>query len=193
MGLAKPGDWYCNNCSYRNFASRKTCSKCNHEGRRSQDGDWNCVCGDRNFALRVLCRKCGKDRPSATACTSTTSSKPSAISSIISSISRVTGSFLGTTNKPFVRKPGDWDCTECTTVNFASRVACFKCNKAKNDYVKSDADNSCIICMEQDINVCIPCGHLCCCYTCALNMDKCPVCRSPYDPDTQVIKTYAAH
>merc|ERR1712061_483496 len=29
------------------------------------------------------------------------------------------------------RKPGDWDCPKCGTMNFASRGECFKCGATK--------------------------------------------------------------
>ena len=29
------------------------------------------------------------------------------------------------------RRDGDWDCTSCATVNFSSRVECFKCKRPK--------------------------------------------------------------
>jgi len=46
------------------------------------------------------------------------------------------------------RKPGDWDCPECNTVNFASRTECLKCkcykSKAKQiEKKKGDWNCSC--------------------------------------------------
>ena len=29
------------------------------------------------------------------------------------------------------RRAGDWDCSSCNTVNFSSRVECFKCKRPK--------------------------------------------------------------
>nr|QBK87433.1 MAG: ubiquitin-protein ligase [Marseillevirus LCMAC201] len=48
----------------------------------------------------------------------------------------------------------------------------------------------CVICMDKNNNTtCIPCGHNCCCYECAVNFvtDRCPICRTIIE---RVIKIY---
>ena len=49
----------------------------------------------------------------------------------------------------------------------------------KNEKLK-DNKNVCAVCYINKINAAfIPCGHLCCCYNCALECNKkCPICRS---------------
>eukprot|EP00803_Ostreobium_quekettii_P008672 evm.model.scf_2234.1 EVM.evm.TU.scf_2234.1 scf_2234:16348-23232(+) len=40
-------------------------------------------------------------------------------------------------------------------------------------------EGKCAVCMEREAQfVFIPCGHLCCCEMCSLNLNKCPICRS---------------
>uniref|UniRef100_A0A8W8JLT5 RING-type domain-containing protein n=1 Tax=Magallana gigas TaxID=29159 RepID=A0A8W8JLT5_MAGGI len=37
----------------------------------------------------------------------------------------------------------------------------------------------CKFCQESDLEVVLePCGHLCCCQTCASRCDRCPICRA---------------
>eukprot|EP00656_Telonema_subtile_P029882 TRINITY_DN32940_c0_g1_i1.p1 TRINITY_DN32940_c0_g1~~TRINITY_DN32940_c0_g1_i1.p1 ORF type:complete len:197 (+),score=28.81 TRINITY_DN32940_c0_g1_i1:289-879(+) len=39
-------------------------------------------------------------------------------------------------------------------------------------------DDLCVVCFEGEIDVGIaPCGHLCCCSSCADKLDRCPICR----------------
>lgn len=50
----------------------------------------------------------------------------------------------------------------------------------------------CIICWDAGVNaVGVPCGHLCCCFTCLASHHKkkrhCPVCRAPM---REVIRVY---
>ena len=62
-----------------------------------------------NFKSRAACRKCAATRDQPTS--------PAA----------------GNTNPQVVPKPGDWNCQNCNSMNFASRNACFKCGRAKQD------------------------------------------------------------
>jgi hypothetical protein len=41
---------------------------------------------------------------------------------------------------------------------------------------RSDMKN-CVVCLENDKNCFIDCGHLCLCLNCSYNFDKCPICR----------------
>ncbi|CAM9545581.1 unnamed protein product [Ascophyllum nodosum] len=50
-----------------------------------------------------------------------------------------------------------------------------------------DDDDSCIVCFERKVDcTLVPCGHHCCCFTCAAQFDVCPVCRADV---TQKIRT----
>jgi len=61
--------------------------------------------------------------------------------------------------------------------------------KPETDQEKND-ENECIICMEEVRNsVVSACGHFCMCMECALNLDKCPVCRVDYNK-SQVLKVF---
>lgn len=51
-------------------------------------------------------------------------------------------------------------------------------------------EGECIICMDADMNTAIaPCGHMCSCYECAINIQKCPMCRGVV---ANVMKIYIA-
>ncbi|KAJ3115329.1 hypothetical protein HDU96_000813 [Phlyctochytrium bullatum] len=115
----KPGDWLCSSCQYHNFASRRSCFKCqaphpqivaqqSHGGSGSQNmkpGDWICPnisCKFQNFASRLECMRCRSRRPFLGG----SLSKP------------------GLSNKSL---PGDWICNNCHLNNFASRTRCLQC------------------------------------------------------------------
>lgn len=40
----------------------------------------------------------------------------------------------------------------------------------------------CTICMSRPCNSTFPCGHMCACYLCALNLNQCPICRRRGEP-----------
>lgn len=38
----------------------------------------------------------------------------------------------------------------------------------------------CKICLDEDVGVLFePCGHICCCASCAVSLQQCPICRQP--------------
>lgn len=43
--------------------------------------------------------------------------------------------------------------------------------------------NECTICMKNDIQVCLPCGHAIMCFQCAKKITSCPFCRAAYNPN----------
>ncbi|XP_034227698.1 E3 ubiquitin-protein ligase SP1-like [Prunus dulcis] len=54
--------------------------------------------------------------------------------------------------------------------------------------VDANGTNSCVICLEQEFCfVFVPCGHMCCCTSCCLNLRKCPLCRQQI---VQVVRTF---
>jgi hypothetical protein len=69
-----------------------------------------------NFKSRTACRRCSapKAQPAPTAA-------------------------AANTNPQVVPKPGDWNCHRCNTMNFASRDACFKCARVKQEQTGSSA------------------------------------------------------
>lgn len=49
-------------------------------------------------------------------------------------------------------------------------------------------EKCCKICLEQEHNtVFIPCGHICACVKCAFSVEKCPLCREPYE---RIVRTF---
>lgn len=62
----------------------------------------------------------------------------------------------------------------------------------QSDTVSSKRDGStpdvCVICLEQEYNsVFVPCGHMCCCTSCASHLSSCPLCRRRID---QMVRAY---
>lgn len=164
--------WKCVQCNYKNDMVFSSCLGCNAYRSKSlkKEGDWNCsLCGKLNFAYRNSCIKCAQSK---------------VIKNEIS--------------KPHIsKKPGDWDCSWCHKMNFGKRDVCFTCGKPKEkkDNTIQEKDNTCTVCMDNDIDTCITtCGHLACCYLCAAHMQKCPICRTEYDPDNtaHLVKVYHA-
>lgn len=172
--MSRQGDWKCPECGYDNFASRDACGKCKcwrskafkNQPIEKKRGDWNCPCGELNFASRTECRKCGKGKQSSSNTQNPSKTVP-------------------------VAKPGDWYCA-CGTMNFGSRNACYGCgNPKETQNNQSNETETCIICMERKKDTVITkCGHLGYCNLCALNMNKCPICRVNYNPDTDLLKVF---
>lgn len=54
----------------------------------------------------------------------------------------------------------------------------------------SDIERECKICMDAEVNCAlVECGHMCACYTCAVKLKKCPICRVKI---TRVIRVYSS-
>ncbi|CAG8529749.1 6179_t:CDS:2 [Diversispora eburnea] len=117
----RPGDWVCVSCQFHNFASRRTCFKCNSNNPNPSLipqtppnftlGDWMCPnpqCNFHNYASRTQCLRCGTHKPQG---------------------------LYGppqTSNIPF--RPGDWICPNpaCVFQNFASRTHCMRCGTSNH-------------------------------------------------------------
>lgn len=171
-------DWLCSKCGYKCFSSRNSCPKCNtnRDFFIKRSGDWTCPqCHDVNFASRSKCRKCDKPK-------------------ILGDAAQI------------LSRPGDWNCKLCKELNFANRIVCRKCNQPKDSSTKSttsatnatnstaseehrDTENICKICESEPTNVQLPCKHVGMCLKCALSVDKCPFCRTPYD-ESQITTVY---
>lgn len=157
------GDWKCI-CGYLNYNIRTQCCKCKRSrSSQSKPKDWPCQCGEINFGYRTECRKCSRNK----------SGDP-----II--------------NNNIVPKPGDWTC-DCGDLNFASRVQCRRCTKLKPGELLQQNNDSllCKICFDAPLQARLKtCGHLSTCTVCALQITSCPVCRTKYNPDTDIEPTY---
>ncbi len=168
------GDWKCG-CGEVNFKKRTDCRKC--KTIKPKTNDWNCQCGELNFASRFNCRKCDSERFGP-----------------INKIAIIQ-------NPIVVMKPGDWVCSNdlCKEHNFKIRDICRKCNNPKipepkpkeNNNDDESEDNTCIICLDKPrAYAIIKCGHLCYCDTCGKNINKCPICREVYNPNSDLLKIF---
>eukprot|EP01130_Rhizamoeba_saxonica_P007811 TRINITY_DN3160_c2_g4_i1.p1 TRINITY_DN3160_c2_g4~~TRINITY_DN3160_c2_g4_i1.p1 ORF type:complete len:412 (-),score=49.93 TRINITY_DN3160_c2_g4_i1:452-1687(-) len=134
----KQSDWNCDQCNDLNFASRNQCRKCGANkpyGNKSvyttsfsisniqiKPGDWNCgQCNELNFSSRDQCRKCGAGKYANA--TSSYNRRNNRQSSRSNNINISTSSIQS--------KPGDWNCSQCKDLNFASRTQCHKCGASK--------------------------------------------------------------
>jgi hypothetical protein len=172
MSTHKREDWKCN-CGASNFASRDKCFICDDFKSKSikkethwKKGDWNCPsCHEINFASRSDCRKC----------------------------------FLPKTNTnnimaPIGREHGDWQCIVCKNPkwNFGSRQTCRNCGADKNVLQINNLNkpSECVVCMDRPITIAFTsCGHMGTCDVCCYAMDKCPICRAPYNTE-QILKVF---
>ena len=162
------GDWTCAACNEVNFRKRDQCRKC-HKGKYvKKEGDWECSCGEINFVSRINCRKCNKENPNKDNAKQHHCTVPIKI--------------------------GDWVCANnnCNEHNFSYRDICRKCNKPKTTTLNDKfEDKTCVICMtDSQTHAIIKCGHLCYCGVCGFVLDKCPVCRINYNPDTDLLKIF---
>lgn len=103
----RPGDWHCLRCAFHNFASRRTCLKC----QAPKPFEWTCSqCFGQNHYM-APCMHCGAEYassllPTAPAAMANATAPPSS-------------------NVRF--RPGDWFCSQCHLQNFASRTVCYRC------------------------------------------------------------------
>jgi hypothetical protein len=181
----EPGDWKCV-CGSINFKKRNNCRDCDKAKPLSlRPGDRICEkCNDIIFASRSSCRKCNPD----------SNNKPNIIQ---------------IEQKNFSVRAGDWYCSNegCHELNFSSRLSCRKCHLIKPDGLsqntseRSNSKNSvsltaddkdtCVVCLDKPKTcVLLKCRHLCVCDTCGYALDKCPICRYPYNPDKDIMKVY---
>jgi len=80
-------------------------------------GDWKCPsCSGHNYADKKACFKCGVE-------------KPATVKEMGRGMQFSRGNFSGRNFED--RRPGDWDCPSCNAHNFASKTACFVCDKPK--------------------------------------------------------------
>ena len=95
-----------------------------------------------------------------------------------------------------------WLC-ECGIINDDFKTICYgcqksilKCNNKNIANYKINKENvndndTCVICLDQPkIFAITQCGHVCFCDVCGFNLDKCPICRTEYNPDINLIKIY---
>ncbi|CAG8492561.1 13436_t:CDS:2 [Ambispora gerdemannii] len=115
----RPGDWVCPACQFHNFASRRTCFKCNTHNPNPAPatppnftiGDWMCPnpqCNFHNYASRTQCLRCGSYKPA---------------------------NLYGPSHSGNIAfRPGDWMCPNpsCLFQNFASRTHCMRCGSANH-------------------------------------------------------------
>lgn len=130
----KPGDWICPNCGDLVFARNSACRKCGTPKSEpapmsmfvptqvpqaaGRPGDWNCPnCGDLVFGSKPACRLCGTPNPGG--------------SSAGAGYGPVAGGKGG--KKAPRAKPGDWICSNCGDLVFASRDACKLCGTPKDE------------------------------------------------------------
>ena len=56
---------------------------------------------------------------------------------------------------------------------------------------QSENNTLCCICMEKPKNyLLLKCNHLCMCGGCSIKVKACPICRTEYNVDTDVVKIY---
>lgn len=202
--MSDKNDWKCPECGYNNFSYRDECQKCkcwkskaflykSNSTGTTRKGDWNCSCGELNFASRTNCRKCRKNK-SGDQTQNNSNMKSGDWNCSCGELNFASRVICRKCHKDKcddqsqnMMKPGDWICSSCDLVNFGSRSVCYDCGTPK----VITQEETCVICMERNIDTVITvCKHLGYCNLCALSMNKCPICRTKYDPDTQLLKVF---
>lgn len=76
--------------------------------------------------------------------------------------------------------PPLWEADATDPANGASASAASAGASASASGGDLDDDALCVVCLSMAKDaVLVPCGHFCCCISCATNMKACPVCRTP--------------
>jgi len=156
------GAWACTACGNVNFAARTQCNRCaaprpeeapmfaaapgghnlgmspagrTHAGApiAGVDGNWECLaCGNINFGHRETCNRCSAPRPDGDDANLLETLMTEPTPKQFSSGARSGG------GPPSAGVDGNWACSFCNNVNFASRAACNLCGAPKHESV-SDA------------------------------------------------------
>lgn len=176
MNNKRRPDWRCLQCGDLVFGSKDKC-RCGCFRSKSipterRPNDWDCpTCHVNIFGSKDKCFKCGSSNPAK-------EFMNEAQSKVV----------IGTI------RSGDWLCKGCTTHNFASRIECFKCKLARPLESKDEDTSSkdeCVVCMEAPKTMLInTCKHLAMCDVCAFTQVKCPICRTVYSPESDLVKIF---
>jgi len=146
MAEMRPGDWLCPSCGNHNFASKAACNRCQVPKETNgggfapaagkgemRPGDWLCPsCGNHNYASKAACNRC--QVPKAPNGGGFAPVKGNG------AFGKGAGGFVSAPyagamqpSAPGQMRPGDWCCASCGNHNFASKMACNKCQMPKND------------------------------------------------------------
>ncbi|RKO90905.1 hypothetical protein BDK51DRAFT_31388 [Blyttiomyces helicus] len=143
----RPGDWFCPQCQFHNFALRRNCGKCNlavgvpisRNGGgmpiQTKPGDWVCpnpTCAFHNFASRAECKVCATAKPNEYHQQQPPLHvQPARIDHSQHNHAQAPLMAANTAaiaaRRQYDMRPGDWICPACEAHNFASRRACIKC------------------------------------------------------------------
>lgn len=167
--MSKTLKWNCPTCKKQNWPIVKECS-CGYN-RREKKEEWLCQdCGVKNHGYRSECYKCS-----------------------ISKIGNNAKNTISDTLNNILIHAGDsgWTCKQCKCNNLPTKKECRKCGFSICEPSSQYNAKQCPICFENEKNMVIKnCGHLCSCYRCILNINKCPICRTNFDPHRDVMKIY---
>jgi hypothetical protein len=92
-------------------------------------GDWNCPdCSAHNFASKTSCFKCNVPKPENMPEEQAPQGGGGGYGG-----GAPHGGYGGGGGFQNQRREGDWDCGACSAHNYASRMACYKCNAPKGE------------------------------------------------------------
>ncbi|CAG8475598.1 10138_t:CDS:2 [Racocetra fulgida] len=111
----RPGDWVCTVCQFHNFASRRTCFKCNGNNP-------NPMVPQTPPNFTTICMRCGSQNHLGY----DSYGNPANDQGYISNIGHGPSS-----PAPAPFRAGDWICPTCNSHNFASRFQCIRCGLSK--------------------------------------------------------------
>lgn len=135
----KQGDWLCDDCQTHNYARRGICYRCRKARTDGDDpkltykrGDWFCpTCKKQNFARRDKCITCETDRVQSKNYWVCPSTSCQFVNIGVRSKCRECQTPSPTDPMEFARR-GDWKCSRCEHINFASRKSCQICSATFN-------------------------------------------------------------
>ena len=123
--------WACSNCGTFT-ASRHSCSRCTLPKGGRREGDWDCQqCAAVNFSSKMVCYRCNvpRARRSDVWCCTGCGAWEHAQFAFCSRCHLPKGG----------RRDGDWDCKQCSAVNFASKMSCYRCGRARQERQGTEA------------------------------------------------------
>lgn len=187
----KPGDWICSNsaCSELNFASRNNCRKCNNAKSTGLFGGLlNGLSVTGLFdGTNTTPQPVFETRAGDWTCPNTSCNQHNFQFRDICRLCNTPKNSLQNRETEVSRDEVE--------ENVVVSRDCVAGDSSTSNLRSEDADNepdTCVICLDQPKTHAITkCGHLCYCGLCGFNINKCPICRETYNPDTDLLKIFS--
>ena len=155
--------------------------------------DWKCVCGEGNFAKRDTCRKCRRKKGAEVEIRNGIKKMEEELKKKEECLKKDLEKIKNTEENVKNQKILFDNEIEKMKKEKAQLEIEMNSKKARLEIMDNDEnkDNCCVICMDREKTQLITnCKHLCFCDVCCFSVNKCPVCRTIFNPAKDLMKIY---